>query len=168
MENSWKMCTVMVLPSCLKANDNELMLFACLATLLVLSSLSRVRVGKNSKKTDCNYKCIFSPSYNVIFFFSGQSQHVILVLSCKGGFGKSTVCHTDTMESIQRRKGKLKSLCSVDLWFTFLHLPALKMISSLYCAVSEPNVYKHYKRLTRRNVNRCYSLRITYFIFETF
>ena len=25
---------------------------------------------------------------------------------------------------------------------------ALKMISSLYCAVSEPNVYKHYKRLT--------------------
>ena len=53
------------------------------------------------------------------FFFSGQSEHVILVLSCKGGFGKSTVYHTDTMESLQRRKeGKLKSLCSVDLWFT--------------------------------------------------
>ena len=34
----------------------------------------------------------------------------------------------------------------------------LKMISSPYCAVSEPNVYKHYKRLTRWNANRCYSL----------
>ena len=101
------------------------MLFACLATLLGLSSLSRVRVGKNSKKTDCNY---ILTELQCNFFFSGQSQHVILVLSCKGGFGKSTVCHTDTMESIQRRKeGKLKSLCFVDLhvWFTFLHLPAL-------------------------------------------
>ena len=38
----------------------------------------------------------------------------------------------------------------------------LKMISSPYCAVSEPNVYKHYKRLTRWNANRCYSLWITY------
>ena len=28
--------------------------------------------------------------------------------------------------------------------------------------------YKHYKRLTRRNANRCYSLRTTYLIFETF
>ena len=46
---------------------------------------------------------------------------------------------------------------------------ALKMISSPYCAVSEnPNVYKHYKRLTRWNANRCYSLKITYLIFETF
>ena len=44
----------------------------------------------------------------------------------------------------------------------------LKMISSPYCTVSEPNVYKHYKRLTRWNANRCYSLRITYLIFETF
>ena len=44
----------------------------------------------------------------------------------------------------------------------------LKMISSPYCAVSEPNVYKHYKRLTRWNANRYYSLRITYLIFETF
>ena len=42
------------------------------------------------------------------------------------------------------------------------------MISSPYCAVSEPNVYKHYKRLTRWNANRCHSLRITYLIFETF
>ena len=46
--------------------------------------------------------------------------------------------------------------------------PFLKMISSPYCAVSEPNVYKHYIRLTRWNANRCYSLRITYLIFETF
>ena len=45
---------------------------------------------------------------------------------------------------------------------------SLKMISSPYCAVSEPNVCKHYKRLTRWNANRCYSLRITYLIFETF
>ena len=45
---------------------------------------------------------------------------------------------------------------------------ALNMISSPYCAVSEPNVYKHYKRLTRWNANRCYSLRITYLMFETF
>ena len=44
----------------------------------------------------------------------------------------------------------------------------LKMISSPYCAVSEPNVYKHYKRFTRWNANRCHSLRITYPIFETF
>ena len=54
------------------------------------------------------------------------------------------------------------------------HLPVfnisknLKMISSLYCAVSEPNVCKHYKRLTRWNANRYYSLRIKYLIFETF
>ena len=35
---------------------------------------------------------------------------------------------------------------------------ALKMISSPYCAVSEPNVYKHYKWFTRgnANANRCY------------
>ena len=44
----------------------------------------------------------------------------------------------------------------------------LKMISSPYCAVSEPNVYKYWKRLTRWNPNRCCSLRITYLIFETF
>ena len=30
------------------------------------------------------------------------------------------------------------------------------------------NVYKHHKRLTGWNANRCYSLRITYLIFETF
>ena len=42
------------------------------------------------------------------------------------------------------------------------------MISSPYCAVSEPYVYKHYKRRTRWNANRCYSLRTTYLIFETF
>ena len=44
----------------------------------------------------------------------------------------------------------------------------LKMISSPYCAVSEPNVYKHCKRLTRWNANQCYLLRITYLICETF
>ena len=44
----------------------------------------------------------------------------------------------------------------------------LKMISSPYCAVSEPYVYKHYKERTRWNANRCYSLRNTYLIFETF
>ena len=44
----------------------------------------------------------------------------------------------------------------------------LKMISSPYCAVSEPNVYKHYKRLTRWNANRSYSIRTTYLIYETF
>ena len=44
----------------------------------------------------------------------------------------------------------------------------LKMIFSPYCAVSEPNVYKHYKRLTRWNANQCYSLRMTYLIFEIF
>ena len=44
----------------------------------------------------------------------------------------------------------------------------LKMISSLYCTVSEPYVYKHYKWRTRWNANRCYSLRTTYLIFETF
>ena len=42
------------------------------------------------------------------------------------------------------------------------------MISSPYCAVSQPNVYKYYKRLTRWNANRCYWLRTTYLIFETF
>ena len=52
--------------------------------------------------------------------------------------------------------------------FSALSPCSLKMISSPYCAVSEPNVYKHYKRLTRWNANRCYSLRITYLIFETF
>ena len=31
-----------------------------------------------------------------------------------------------------------------------------------------PNVYKHYKQLTRWNANRCHSLRTTYLIFETF
>ena len=30
------------------------------------------------------------------------------------------------------------------------------MNSSPYCAVSEPNVYKHYKRLTRWNAKRCF------------
>ena len=42
------------------------------------------------------------------------------------------------------------------------------MISSPYCAVSEPNVYKHCKRLTRWNANRCFSSRTTYLISETF
>ena len=46
--------------------------------------------------------------------------------------------------------------------------PDLKMISSPYCAVSEPNVYKHYKRLTRWNANRCYSVRLAYHTLETF
>ena len=55
-------------------------------------------------------------------------------------------------------------------WAFFRHEQhvSLKMISSPYCAVSEPNVYKHYKRLTRWNAYRCHSLRITYLIFETF
>ena len=39
----------------------------------------------------------------------------------------------------------------------------LTMISSPYCAVSEPNVCKHYIRLTRWNANRCSSLRTTSF-----
>ena len=51
---------------------------------------------------------------------------------------------------------------------TFFSSVSSKMISSPYCAVSEPNVYKHYKRLARWNANRCHSLRITYLIFETF
>ena len=40
------------------------------------------------------------------------------------------------------------------------------MISSPCCAVSEPNVYKHYKRLTRWNANRCCSLRMAVFTLE--
>ena len=55
-----------------------------------------------------------------------------------------------------------------ESWWVFFSCTLLKLISSPYCAVSEPNVYKHYKRLTRWNANRCYSLRITYLIFETF
>ena len=48
-------------------------------------------------------------------FFSGQSEHVILDLSCKGGVGKSTVCDTDSMESLQQREeGKLETLRSVQ------------------------------------------------------
>ena len=57
--------------------------------------------------------------------------------------------------------------CEVSVNNNLCYQITLKMISSPYCAVSEPNVYKHYKRLTRRNANRCYSLRITYLIFET-
>jgi len=54
-------------------------------------------------------------------------KHVILVLSGKGGVGKSTVYDTDSMDpSQQRKEGKLKSLRSLDLWFTFLHLPVLR------------------------------------------
>ena len=47
--------------------------------------------------------------------------------SSKGGDGKSTVMtQIACMDSLQqRKKGKLKSLRSVDLWFTFLHLTAL-------------------------------------------
>ena len=48
--------------------------------------------------------------------------------SSRGGVGKSTCWDPDpeNMDSLQQReKGKLKSLRSVDLWFTFLHLPAL-------------------------------------------
>ena len=46
-------------------------------------------------------------------------------LSRKRGFGESTVYDTDRIESSQQRKeGKVKYLCFVDLWFTFLHLPA--------------------------------------------
>ena len=45
---------------------------------------------------------------------------MILVLSGKGGVGQSTVNDTDSKESSQQRKeqGNLKSLRSVDLWFT--------------------------------------------------
>ena len=47
-------------------------------------------------------------------------KHVILVLSGKGGVGKSTVDNTDSMDSLQQRKyGKLRSLRSVDLWLHF-------------------------------------------------
>ena len=59
----------------------------------------------------------------------------------------------------------------VDLQSVYSHviyIKHLKMISSPYCAVWEPNVYKHYKRLTRWNANCYYSLRITYLIFEAF
>ena len=60
-----------------------------------------------------------------MIFFSGQSEHVIFVLSRQRGVGESTVYDTDRLESSQQRKeGKLKYLCFVDLWFTFLHLPA--------------------------------------------
>ena len=59
----------------------------------------------------------------MIFF--RQSEHVILVLSRQRGVGESAVYDADRMESSQQRKvGKLKYLCFVDLWFTFLHLPA--------------------------------------------
>ena len=61
---------------------------------------------------------------------------------------------------IDKLKGK-PGLVSLNLIFK-------DMISSPYCAVSEPNVYKHYKQLTRWNANQCYSLRTTYLIFETF
>ena len=38
--------------------------------------------------------------------------------------GKSTVCDTNSMGSLQQREeGKLKTLRSVDVWFTFVHLP---------------------------------------------
>ena len=37
-------------------------------------------------------------------------------------------------------------------------------LPSLLCSL---RTYKHYKQLTRWNANRCYSLRITYLIFET-
>ena len=48
---------------------------------------------------------------------------MILVLSRKQGVGESTVYDTDRVESSQQRvEGKLKYLCFVDLWFTFLHL----------------------------------------------
>ena len=57
-------------------------------------------------------------------------KHVILVLSGKGGVGKSTVYDTDSVDPLrQRKEGKLKSLRSVDLWFTFLHLPVLRTVA---------------------------------------
>ena len=38
--------------------------------------------------------------------------------------GKSTVCDTNSMGSLQQREeGKLKTLRSVDVWFAFVHLP---------------------------------------------
>ena len=44
----------------------------------------------------------------------------------------------------------------------------LKMFPVRTAQSQNPNVCKHYKRLTRWNTNRCYSLRTTYLIFETF
>ena len=38
--------------------------------------------------------------------------------------GKSTVCDTNSMGSLQQREeGKLKTLRSVDVWFAFVHFP---------------------------------------------
>ena len=105
----------MVLPYCLKAKDIYLHAYRhCWSC-----TLSRVWVGKYSKSTDCNSHSV------TMWFFSGQSEHVILVLSRKrGDGGESTVHDTDRMESSQQRvEDKLKYLCFVDLWFTFLQLP---------------------------------------------
>ena len=43
----------------------------------------------------------------------------------------------------------------------------LKMFPVRTAQSQNPNVCKHYKRLTRWNTNRCYSLRTTYLTFET-
>ena len=66
------------------------------------------------------------------------------------------------IENHSKHVWKLFKCCTYCLKIT------LKKISSPYCAVSEPNVYKHYKRLTRWNANRCYSLRITYLSLRPF
>ena len=44
----------------------------------------------------------------------------------------------------------------------------LAIFNELVSSFQNPNVYKHYKRLTRWKGNRCYSLKTTYLIFETF
>ena len=66
MENGWKMCRVMVLPSCLKAYDNDLMLFACSAILLGLSSLPRVRARRQAKELALT---VILTELQCIFFF---------------------------------------------------------------------------------------------------
>ena len=76
-----------------------------------------------------------------------------------------------------KRGERVNSALSFCIWLLLFQLHFtpenpmwvnLKMISSPYCEFSQPNVYKHYKRLTRWNANRYYSLKITYLIFETF
>ena len=84
---------------------------------------------------------------------------ILLLLDLSSTF--DTVDHLILLSTLSHRFGiKGNTLAWSDSY--------LKDDSSPYCAVSEPNVYKHYKRLTRWNANRCYSLRITYLIFETF
>ena len=63
----------------------------------------------------------------MIFFQGSRSTRFSIALLRKRGVGESTstVYDTDRMESSQQRKeSKVKYLCLVDLWVTFLHLPA--------------------------------------------